>query len=50
MVWGTFTVNHFVSLFISIIINIALFFILKNRSIKTKKLFYSYYPLVVWEQ
>ena len=38
MVWGTFTVNHFVSLFISIIINIALFFILKNRSIKTKKI------------
>ena len=38
MVWGTFTVNHFVSLLISIIINVALFFILKNRSNKTKKI------------
>ena len=50
MVWGTFTVNHFVSLFISIIINIALFFILKIDQLKQKKLFYSFYHLVEWEQ
>ena len=36
MVWGTFTAAHIISLFVAVILNVALYFILKNKSDKIK--------------
>ena len=36
MVWGTFTAAHIISLIIAVIINVAIYFILKNKSEKVQ--------------
>ncbi|MGM9858296.1 MAG: hypothetical protein ACI311_03500 [Bacilli bacterium] len=38
MLWGTFSLNHFISLLIAVLLNVSIFFILKDRTLKTKKI------------